>query len=387
MSGELRKIVFGIACVLLGGCGKDSGRKAFLQGKAAFKEKNYTATISHLSRAARRISDSPELYYYLGSAQLAKGEMEAANTAFMAALELKPNFGEALAGLGQTAYYAKDIEQAQVLFEKALNSEVSSDKTTANVLNGLALVEAERKNNSLARLYLLQAQRIDSTYAPTFYNLATLYRDAYQLHEEALDYFEMSLRLVESKSHYREKAQNNIKRLRLNIERLNSERMDNMRRDPTTAAKLLQAGLTAQNAKQLPRAAKHFKDALAADPMAFHAALSAAMVNMQLGQRQEAMEAFKKAAEINPSHQESYRQAAEIAIRLNRFEEAEKLLDRAIARSPFTPYIAEMMVRVFHAQRRFAEARSYGEFYLSLMDSKDQRRAAYEQWINSLPLP
>ncbi len=352
---------------------------------SAFNEKNYSEAITLLTRAARRISDSADLYYHLGSAHLTKGEMEPAETAFYAALELKPDYGEALVGLGQIAYYQKDIPKAKALFENALAAKLSSDEAAACALNGLALSEAEQQNNSLARLHLLRAQKTCRSYAPTFYNLASLYRDAYNLREEALDYFELYLRLTDKKSRYYERAENNIKRLQLNIERTQSEKLDTMRRDPSAAARLLHKGITAQNSRQYDRAAKAYRDALTADPLAFNAAWSLAAVCKLQGQQAEALESFKRAADINPGHQESHRQAAELAIHLKRYEEAENVLDRAIARSPFTPFGAEMMVRIRHAQNRLAEARAYGEFYLSLLPPDDKTRPAYEKWVNALP--
>ncbi len=371
---------------LVCGCGSDSGRAALRQGMAAFEEKDYSAAITRLTRAARRISDSADLYYHLGSAHLAKGEMEPAETAFRAALELKPAYGEALAGLGQIAYHKKDIPKAKTLFDQALAAKLSSDEAVACALNGLALSEAELQNNDMARLHLLRAQKACRTYAPTFYNLASLYRDAYNLREEALDNFELYRHLADKHNRYAEKAENNIKRLRLNIERTQAEKLDALRRDPSAAARLLHEGINAQSSRQYARAAKAYRDALTADPLAFNAAWGLATVCKLQGQRAEALEYFKRAADINPGHNDSHRQAAEMAIQINRLDEAEKALDRLIARSPFAPFSAEMTARVRHAQNRLKEARAYGEFYLSLLPPDDKSRPAYEKWVKSLPL-
>ena len=43
------------------------------------------------------------------------------------------------------------------------------------------------------------------------------------------------------------------------------------------------------------------------------------------------------------------------------------------------------MARIRHAQGRYAEARAYGQFYLSLLLPEDKGRAAYEKWVNALP--
>ena len=134
------------ACVLLTcGCGSDSGQNALKQGMAAFQDKNYSAAITFLTRATQRISNSADLYYHLGAAHLAKGELEPATAAFEAAVELKPSHGEALAGLGQVYYYKKEPLKAQDCFTQALAAEVASDEAKAGILNGLALVASEQQ--------------------------------------------------------------------------------------------------------------------------------------------------------------------------------------------------------------------------------------------------
>ena len=379
-------LLLGAGGLLACGCGSDSGQRSLREGMAAFNEKNYAEAITQLARATQRITDSADLYYHLGAAHLEKGEPEPAAAAFNAALELNPRHGEALAGLGQVAYYKKDMAQARSCFERALAAAVSSDAAKASILNGLALVEASQQRNDLARLHLLRAQQACKLYAPSLYNLASLYRDAYNLREEALDQFELYLRVADKQDPYYAKAENNVKRLRLNVERTQAEELDAMRRDPAAAARLLHDGIAAQSAKQYPKAIKAYRDALAADPLTFNAAFGLAMIYKRQGQRAEALEAFKRAAAINPGHQDSYCEAAELAYQLKRYDEAEKILDRAIARSPYGPAGAELMARIRYAESRFPEARAYGEFYLSLLRPNDRaNNGAYEKWVKALP--
>lgn len=374
------------ACSLLAcGCGSDSGQSALRQGMAAFKDKNYPEAITCLNRATQRITDSADLYYHLGCAYLEKGELEPATAAFNAALDLQPQHGETLAGLGQIAYYKKDLPKAQAFFERALAAAVSSDDAKASILNGLALAQAGQQRNDLARLYLLRAQQVSRMYAPSLYNLASLYRDVYNLREEALDQFELYLRVADKQDRYFEKGENNVNRLRLNVERTQAEELDALRRDPAAAARLLHEGISAQSTKQYPKAITCYRDALAADPLTFNAAFGLAVIYKRQGQRAEALEAFKRAAAISPGHQDSYLQAAELAVQLKRYDEAEKILDRAVARSPYNPASAELMARIRYAEARLPEARVYGEFYLSLLRGDNKNRAAYEKWVRSLP--
>lgn len=377
--------VYAACLLLLGGCGADSGQNDLRRGMAAFAEQNYPEAIACLTRASQRVADSPDLYYHLGCAHLLKGELDPAAAAFQAAFDLDPKHGETLAGLGQLAYYTKELPKAQIFFRQALEAEVASDDARASILNGLALTEAALKRNDQARLCLLRAQQASRRYAPAFYNLGALYLNAFALREEALDQFELFVRLADAGSPYQEKARNQISRLRGALERARAEELDALRRDPDLAARRLHEGVEAQIARQIPKALKCYRDTLAADPLTFSAAYGLGKLHRDQKQTAEALDAFKRAAAIQPAHLESHLEAAELALQLKRYDEAERILDRAIARSPFTPKSADIMARIRHAQGRYAEARAYGEFYLSLVRPDAKGRAAYAKWVSDLP--
>lgn len=370
--------------LLAGGCGSKSGQSALKQGMTAFREKNYAGAISLLTRASKRISDSPELYYDLGLAHLYQGEIEPAQTAFNAVLDLSPNHAEATACLGQIAYFQHNFSQARARFEQALTV-AQSEELRARILTSLSLAEAGEERYDIARLRLLCALKLCGRYAPAYYNLASLYRDKFNLREEALDNFELYVRLADKNDPHYGSAVNNIKRLRGILERTRAEETDGVKRDPAAAAKLLQEGMHLQLGKQYAKAVKAYRSALSADPLTFSAAYGMALAYKALGQREESVEAFRRATEISPSHQESYYQAAEQALLLKHTAEAAKILDRAIARSPFNPANAELMARIRYAESRLPEARAYGEFYLSLLPPGDKNRGPYEKWVRSLP--
>lgn len=370
--------------LLVCGCGYHSAQSAARDGAAAFRSKNYPKAIEAYARATQRITDSPELYYNLGLAHWYEGNMEPAEAAYQAALELRPGYSDALKGLGDVAYSQKKWPEAHASLERALEAATNA-LDQAKILNSSALVEAAQERYDVARLSLLRALQTCKRYDAAYYNLASLYRDKFNLREEALDNFEIYVRLADAKEEHHEKAMNSIKRLRLNLDRTHAEELDGVRRDPAAAAKALQEGARLNALRQYPKAIKAYRDALAADPFTFSAAFGLGMALKALGQKAEAAEAFKRATEINPNHQDSYYQAADLLLQLKHTAEAAKVLDRAIARSPFNPANAELMARIRHAETRLPEARAYGAFYLSLLPPSDRNRAAYEKWVKSLP--
>ena len=380
-------LVFAACGLLVCGCGgSGSGQSAMRRGMTALEERNYPEAIAYLTRASERIAGSANLYYHLGYAHWQNGEPNPAAVAFSAALELNPKHGEALTGLGQIAYYTNNLPQASQLFRQALTeADIASADARASILNSLALTEKGLGRNDQARLYLLRAMQIDRRYAPALYNLASLYRTPYNLHEEALDQLEMYVRIADKNDAHLEKAHSYITRLRAIVERTKAETQTSIRRDLAAATRHLDEGVQAQSEKQFPKAIKSYRAALAADPLAFNAAFGLAMVCKRLNQSADALEAFKRAGAINPNHQDSHLMAAELAVQLRRYEEAEQILDRAIARSPYNPASARLMASIRHAQNRLPEARAYGEFYLSLLRADDQERVNYEKWVRALP--
>lgn len=377
-------VLLGFMVVLICGCGGSSGHRALRDGLSAFRNQNYERAAAHFNRAARRITNSPELYYNLGRCYQELGQIGGAKVAFEAALELDRDHVDSLTALGQVAYHQKEFDEAYKALRQALAGAEPGNQR-ARILNSISLVEGALDRTDMERVSLLQAIREDRYYAPAFYNLASCYRDKYQLYEEALDNFEICIRLLDKSDHYHEKAGRVIARLRANVERTRTEESDRVRRDPAKAAALLREGEKQRLAKQFSRAAGLYREALAADPLTFGAAFGLGISYREMGQRRQAMEAFKQASQIRPDHQDSYYQAAELALKLRQPAEAAAILDRTIARSPGSPQSAELMARICHAQSRLPEAQAYGSYYLSLLPGGGESYDAYKRWVDSLP--
>lgn len=367
---------------LLGGCGSSSPERSLEKGMAEFEKKKYSASISQLTKAAEKIQDSDKLYYTLGLAHLHLGDMDKALVALNKTIDISPRHYEALICCGQIAYHKNELASAQKYYQLALKL-AHTPRKRAVLFTSMALTETGLKNNGLARLYLIRALSSDRSYAPAYYNLGSLYRDKFGFKEESLKYFEQFLASADKKEIHYDKAQKNIKRLRENIKRTASTKKD--KRDAPTAAKYLEKGVICQSQKQYREAIKAFDMALEADPQAFSAAYGRAVAWEKLNSSRDAFKAFKEALEINPDHQDCYSRAVILALELKRYSEAASILDRAIARNPHYASWYDLMTRLLHEQAKYTEARKYGEYYLSMLDSHDKGRAAYEKWVKGLP--
>jgi tetratricopeptide (TPR) repeat protein len=381
------RATYGVLCLLvlgLCGCGSHSGPSAAQRGNEAFKEGRFDKAVEELTYATSRIVNSAELYYNLGASHMELGNCIQAQDAFTAALKVNPDYSDALAYLGQIYFQQDKLPQAVESLDKAL-SLTTSTELRVRILNTLGLLEARRKNPSLARLHFLRALKENRKSEFAYYNLASLYRDDYRLYEESLDNFEIFVRLVDPKSSYYLKAKDNIKRLRNNLERTRANEPDVARRDSPKASKLLQEGVTAFSLKQHAKAIKAYKEALEADPLTFSAAYGLGIIYQQQGNKNEARNAFKRASLINPGNQDCYYRAAVLSIQLNQSAEGIKILDKAIARSPFNPTSAKLMSTIKYAEGHYPEARLYGEFYLTLTPVTEAGRKEYQKWVYMLP--
>jgi len=384
----MARATYSVLCILvlgLCGCGSHSGPSAAQRGNEAFKEGRFDKAVEELTYATSRIANSAELYYNLGASHMELGNCLQAQDAFLAALNLDPNYSDALACLGQIYFQQDNLPKALESLEKALSLDTTAD-AKARILNTMGLVAARGKHEGLARLHFLRALKENRKSAFVYYNLASLYRDdPYRLYEESLDNFEIFVRLVDPKSSYYLKAKDNIKRLRSNLERTRAITPDDARRDAPKASKLLQEGVTAYSSKQYAQAIKAYKAALEADPLTFSAAYGLGIIYQQQGNKTEARNAFKRASLINPGNQDCYYRAAVLSIQLNQYAEGTKILDKAIARSPFNPTSAKLMATIKYAEGHYPEARLYGDFYLALAPATEPGRKEYQKWLQMLP--
>ena len=371
-----------LSLAILGGCGSGSPESCLEKGLAEFDKKEYSAAINLLNKASEEIQDSADLFYTLGLAHLHLGDTDKALEALNKAMDIVPDHYEALICCGQISYHQTELEASQKYYQHALKLAKDPHKR-AVLFTSMALTESGLKNRGLARLYLIRALSCDRSYAPAYYNLGSLYRDKFGFKEESLKCFEQFVKIADQDELHYEKAENNIKRLQENIKRISSAK--NTKRDAPTAAKYLEKGVISQAQKKYREAIKAFEAALSADPLAFSAAYGRAVAWEKLNSSRDAFKAYKMALEINPDHQDCYSRAAILALELKRYSEAMVILDKAIARNSHYASWYDLMARVLNEQTKLVEARKYAEYYLTMLDSNDKDRAAYEKWVKELP--
>ncbi|NLI83286.1 MAG: tetratricopeptide repeat protein [Deltaproteobacteria bacterium] len=111
----------------------------FLLGQLMHNRRDYQGAVKRYEEALRLNGSSAELYFNLGCAYMAIGELDAAIRSYGSCLELKPAYGdEVLTNLAVIYLKKDDPEKAEQFFRKAL------------VLN---------PENAIARKHLMESQR------------------------------------------------------------------------------------------------------------------------------------------------------------------------------------------------------------------------------------
>lgn len=368
-----------LTLALLSATGCGSNRKAVQQGEEALAQGNYPLAIKQFERAARRITDDPTLYYNLATARFHQGELDAAQEALDATLRLAPDNRDATELAGEIALNRQDWPRARALFTQA----GQGLPPRARLLVALSVAERGAGRDDVARVRLLQALRTDRKYAPAYYDLASLYRDRYNLREDALELFEMYLRLATgSTDAHVEKARTSITRLKLVLQ--GNPPPPAQRQPGPAVARLLQEGDRCRTAQQWAKAEKAYRDALTADPHCFAAAYGMANACRARGDKAAAFKAFLKAIEIGPGNMDPFYQATTLAYELRNYAEAGRLADKLLAGWPSHAPSFALMASIRSAEGRPLDARAYGEYYVSIAPAGPPRDR-YVAWLNALP--
>jgi Tfp pilus assembly protein PilF len=94
-------------------------RKLFDEGVAASRSNNYDAAIEKFTAAAAIVPNCHDCYYNIGFAYVQKKDEKQAEAAWLKALEMKPDYAEALNGLATLYNNQKRFDEAAAMSAKA----------------------------------------------------------------------------------------------------------------------------------------------------------------------------------------------------------------------------------------------------------------------------
>ena len=360
------------------GCSRPAER--LQRGLDALRSGDAKSAIRQLDKAAKKLAPSAALQYNRGAALFMLGRFDDAEAAFRASLELEPGDLQTTMYLGHTLLKKEKWADARKVFRSAI--ELADDPSEP--LAAMSLADLGEGRPDIARLRLLQVLLGDSGNAVAYYNLARLYEGGLSMPNDACLHYEIFLARAPADSPYRESATEAIARLKAAGVGQDTGSDTTLHRDTARAQTEFAAAEKARSSRKLAEAIAGYSRALAADPLFFDAAYNQGLAYRDRSDMQSAIKSFQKAVDIRPRDTNALYMLALSAYTFHDTDTASQALDMAIARDRTDARMFRLMSCVRAEQKRYSEAREYGEYYI-LLGSNEEDRAAFSAWVRSLP--
>lgn len=375
-----RFIVFSSAVMLIAGCGNDSSDVA--KGEAALKSENFKTAAEKLGGVAKNKHLTSSFCYNLGVAKAKSGDVDGAIKSFDNALALDKNNIEALEYKASVLRDTGDFVTAHGLLEQAIEK-TSVPLSKARLLNSLAVTEHALHRDDLACIRLNNAIRIAPKYAPSFYNLAKILGNSFQLHEEAINAVNLCNELLPSDDPMREKAAE----LALQLSNVMTPRKsDSTHKTSSAASKYLKQGLDAHAKSKWSLAEEMLKKAYDADPKSPEVISGLAATYYATARFSEAADAYAKAANILPRQFNPAFMQGRVAYSAGNHSRAIDILTRnVIPRWPIYRQSYEITAYAWTSMGRYYEAKVFGQQYIELSKIAGKDVSAFEKWFKTLP--
>jgi Flp pilus assembly protein TadD len=256
--------------------------------------------IQHVRRAIELRPDYPEALYNLGIALTQDGAYDEAGEALTRALEMNPANAHVHNSMGIVRMNQTRWEDALMSFLQAIR--LKADLPSAHFNAGNALVELRRTEEALAAFH--EAVRLDPKFADAFNSLGNALREADRL-DESIEAFEQALQLRPGFA----EAYNNLgialaRQNRYELAIKNYEKALELR--PHYAAAHNNLGIAYANQLEFAKALLSYQQAIAIKSDYTEAYNNMAIVQTQQGQYEEAFASYHRAIELKPNYAEAH---------------------------------------------------------------------------------
>lgn len=140
----------------------DDARGQLMLGVAYFKSKDYAAARQELIQVVSHKETAATAHYYLGSIARLSGELAEAIRALQQALQLRPDYPDALAELGQCLLQQKDYGAAETHLRRALALAPNHYAANFNLLTLYSRTQDARLAEQSRRFEEIKQQREES---------------------------------------------------------------------------------------------------------------------------------------------------------------------------------------------------------------------------------
>ena len=365
--------------VIFSGCGDAASAAA--KAETALRDGKYAAAAKAMESAAKKTDPTSELYYNIGAAKARAGDFSGAAQAFENAEKLDLSNIEALEERAKAMMAQKQYAPAHELLDRVIADTVAPE-AQARVLNALAVCEHGLARDELAVLRLNKAARIAPGYAPTFYNLAKILGDTFQIYDSAESLLVKFEAFAAPDNAYQEKA----RLYKLQIEPAKKNQLI-VRPSATNAKarKLIDQGNDFLKKSKVTAAEECFLKAVEADPKSYEAMYNLATARYTAKNFDAAVEAYQSAAALNTTAVDPIYMQGVIAYSTGNAAKAVQLLaGAAIPKWPDDPKSYEVAAYAWFNQGRNYEVHVYGEEFIAVSKAAGKNTSAFETWLNQI---
>ena len=342
-----------LACLvaILAGCDgtPNDGMADFAKGKAAYDARDLKTAVKHLTASVQVCATNFDAHVTLALANLALGDVEAADRAIKAARTVLPDSAEALLVDAEVGWLAKDFARAKSGYSAVANAKQLPNDMRSQAYSSRAVVELAENEFDQARVSLWRAMRLNPRNPSAWYHLGVLSRDTWKFDDAALQQFTIASNFLDpSGARLRDVLRNVIPALRDATARSAAAKPGVTARNPGAAAKLIGEGDELVSKKQTMKALKKFAAAYEADRLSFPAAFNYAKLLASTEKTSAGVDktlaVFAAALDAKPISQEAGLAAARYAMYNKRWATAVKILNRSLAYYPDSKQMLRLYV-------------------------------------------
>ena len=246
-------------------------------------------------------------FYNQAKAAAQQGLTQQAMELYQKSIDLDPNYGQALTGLGAMLLLQKKIDEAQPLFEKAL----SIDPNHATALVNLAMIDQARGKPESALQRLRQVIARNPEYAEAQLNLGSLLASTKQF-DEAIKHLSKAVELNPK----REVAHLNLAAALMETQQFTkaAERYRAaLQLNPRIPQAYFGLGMVQSREQNHAEAVKSFRQSIALNGASSRTWTQLGLSLLALGEKTAAAQALTKAIELDPKNEGAKRALQEIS--------------------------------------------------------------------------
>lgn len=322
----------------------DPAREGIL-GMVLYAHEQYEFAAPCFVRAHAMDPGEGRWAYYLGRVRVYMGDHEAAVTAFLQALELRPNYLPAQVMLAQAALEAGAVDESFAFYEDL----AAAYPDVAEVHYGLGRIQAERGQTEAAVEHLRRACELFPSFGAAHFALAKVYRDQGEA-EKAREHLAL---YQKDKTGWPTLDDP----LLADVVALRNSATDHLRR-----------GIHLAEQGQLREAAAAHEAALEADPRLVQAHVNLIRIYGELGDAARVEEHYRAAVELEPNR-------ADIPYNYGVFLMSQRKTDQA----------ADAFRRVLELEPAHADALNNYAYILMTSGELDDAKRYYRKAIESRP--